>query len=224
MDIVEIELLTDTIEETSNFYSGLLGFEEVYADKETISFNAGQSVLTFKQSNNIKPKYHFAFNIPCNKIDEAIKWTSPKAKLLLTQKGEIISDFTHINAKSIYFYDNNKNILEFIVRFDLNNPSQEPFNIKSIEAISEIGIVTDNPVAFADKVVNENKLYFFRDSGPRSDEFVGVGNDNGIFIIVKANRKWHPTYKDPAERHYSKIKFRVNGLAAEMTVNDNSTE
>ena len=58
MDILEIELLTDNIEETSNFYAVLLGFEKLHADSKTISFKTGHSVLTFKASDNLKPKLY----------------------------------------------------------------------------------------------------------------------------------------------------------------------
>jgi len=218
MDILEIELLTDNIEETSNFYSELLGFEKLHADKKTISFKTGQSVLTFKQSNNLKPKYHFAFNIPNNKLDEAILWTSPKAKLLPTENGEVIADFTNINAKSIYFYDNNGNILEFIARFNLSNSSEEPFTISSIQSISEIGIVSDAPIKLSEKLKQENDLSFCTNCF-RSEKFIALGNDNGLFIIVLTNRHWYPT-EMPAEKHFTKIKFRSNNQTAEITVNE----
>jgi catechol-2,3-dioxygenase len=220
MDILEIELLTDNIEETSNFYSGLLGFEKVYADTKTISFKTGQSVLTFKESDNLKPKYHFAFNIPCNKLDEAITWTSSRTKLIITTTNKIIIDFNDWNAKSIYFYDNNGNILEFIARYDLNNLSEKPFNISSIESISEIGIVADKPLELSDELITKNKLSYFS-KGSKSDAFVALGDDLGLFVIVKTNRNWFPT-NEPAEKYLTKIKVKINNLTTELTLNDNN--
>ena len=220
MDILEIELLTDNIEETSNFYSGLLGFEKLSADTKTISFKTGQSVLTFKASDNLNPKYHFAFNIPCNKLDEAITWTSSMTKLIDITNDKKIADFDDWNAKSIYFYDNNGNILEFIVRFDLNNISEKPFNVSSIISISEIGIVADKPLAFADELITENKLPHFS-KGSKSDTFVALGDDLGLFVIVKTNRNWFPT-NEPAEKYFTKIKVKINNLTTEFTLNDNN--
>ena len=63
MDILEIEILSDNIDETIKFYSELLGFKILHVDGNTISFAVGKSVLTFIKSDNLNPKYHFAFNI-----------------------------------------------------------------------------------------------------------------------------------------------------------------
>jgi catechol 2,3-dioxygenase-like lactoylglutathione lyase family enzyme len=218
MDILEIELLTDNIEETSRFYSGLLGFEKFRVDAKTISFRAGQSLLTFNQSDNINPKYHFAFNIPCNKLDEAITWISSMTKLIHTTNEQLIADFTDWNAKSIYFNDNNGNILEFIARFDLNNLSEKPFDISSIESISEIGIVADKPLVIAEKFITENNLSYFS-KGAKSDTFIALGGDLGLFVIVKTNRNWFPT-NEPAVKYFTKIKVRINNLITDFIMND----
>ena len=66
MNILEVEILTDNLVETEKFYSELLGFYKTKKDKDSISFVAGQSMLTFIQSNELNPTYHFAFNIPNN--------------------------------------------------------------------------------------------------------------------------------------------------------------
>jgi len=222
MDILEIELLTDNIEETRKFYAEILGFEIVFNSVGTISFRTGESILTFNQSYNTGPKYHFAFNIPCNKIDEALIWTSKKTDVIKIGDLKAIADFDSWNAKAFYFYDNNENILEFISRVELNNISHKPFTISSVLAISEIGIVTDDPLAFADKLSVENKLSYFS-KGKKSEDFVTIGNDNGLFIIVRTNRKWYPT-NIKAKTYFSKIKFWANYTITEITINDKATE
>ena len=162
MDILEIEILTDNLDETEKFYSKLLGLQTKNKDQNSISFLAGQSTLTFIKSHKLNPKYHFAFNIPRNKLDEAIKWISAKLGLIKNADNGIVTNFESWNAKAIYFFDNNGNILEFIARFDLNNDSDKPFCISSIQSISEIGIVADAPIKLADKLVEKNNLYFLR--------------------------------------------------------------
>lgn len=183
----------------------------------SISFIAGQSTLTFIKSNRLNPKYHFAFNIPHNKLDEAIIWASSKFTLIENAGNGIVANFESWNAKAIYFYDNNKNILEFIARFDLNNTSDKPFSISSIQSISEIGIVTDKPMKLAEKLIEENNLYFFA-KGSNSEKFVTIGNDNGLFIIVENNRRWYPT-EQQAEKHFTKIKIATGSLIRTITIN-----
>ena len=218
MDILEIEILTDNLDETEKFYSKLLGLQTKNKDQNSISFLAGQSTLTFIKSHKLNPKYHFAFNIPRNKLDEAIKWISAKLDLIKNADNGIVTNFESRNAKAIYFFDNNGNILEFIARFDLDNDSDKPFCISSIQSISEIGIVADAPIKLADKLVEENNLYFFA-KGSKSEKFVALGNDNGLFIIVETNRKWYPT-EQQAEKHYTKIKITTDGLTRVITMNE----
>jgi catechol 2,3-dioxygenase-like lactoylglutathione lyase family enzyme len=218
MDILEIEIQTDDLLETESFYSNILELKLASKGQNSISFLAGQSILTFIKSNKLKPNYHFAFNIPNNKLDEAIIWATSKLNLIENADNGIVANFESWNAKSIYFYDNNKNILEFIARFDLNNATKKPFDTSSIQSISEIGIVDDSPIKLADELVEENNLYFFV-KGAQSEKFATLGNDNGLFIIVEANRNWYPT-EQQAKKHYTKIKIKTGGLIREITINE----
>ena len=220
MDILEIEILSDNIDETIKFYSDLLGFKILHVDGNTISFAVGKSVLTFIKSDNLNPKYHFAFNIPCNKIDDAILWTYSKTPLIKITNDKIIADFDNWNANAIYFYDNNGNILEFIARHDLNNASENTFDISSIESISEIGIVAENALELADKLINENKLSLFA-KGSKSEAFSALGDDNGLLVIVKSHRNWYPTNLQ-AKKFLTKIKLKINNTTVDLTINENN--
>ena len=217
MDILEIEIHTDDLKETETFYSDILGLPLTSKKQNSISFLAGQSTLTFTKSDKLNPKYHFAFNIPHNKLDEAIIWATSKLNLIENTDNGIVANFESWNAKAIYFHDNNKNILEFIARFDLHNSTDKPFDISSIQSISEIGIVADSPIKLAEKLAEDNKLYFFA-KGTKSEKFATLGNDNGLFIIVETNRKWYPT-EQQAEKHYTRIKISRDGLTREIKIN-----
>lgn len=217
MDILEIELLTDNLEETRKFYSEILGFEIAFSNERTISFITGESILTFNQSKKVGPKYHFAFNIPSYKITEAFVWISKKTEIIKTSVDMAIVNFDSWNAKAIYFYDNNENIVEFISRDKFNHLSDKPFNISSVISISEIGIVTDEPLLLAEKLNTENKLSFYS-KGKKSEDFVALGNDNGLFIIVRTNRIWYPTERK-AQKYFTKIKFWANYTITEIIVN-----
>lgn len=220
MNILEIELQTDDLVETETFYSNILGLQLVHKEPCSVSFLAGQSTLTFIKSKTLQPKYHFAFNIPHNKLDDAIIWATSRFTLLENADHRIVANFESWNAKAIYFYDNNNNILEFIARFDLPNSTNKPFDASSILSISEIGIVTDTPTKLAEKLIAENNLCFF-EKGSKSENFVALGNDNGLFIVVETNRKWFPT-KQRAEKHYTKIKIATEGLTREIILNANN--
>ena len=161
MDILEIELYTDNLIETESFYFNILGLNIACKTENSISFLAGKSTLTFIKSDNLNPKYHFAFNIPNNKLDEAINWSKGKLNLIENDETGIVSNFESWKASSIYFYDNNENILEFIARFDLDNTTYKTFDSSSILSISEIGIVVESPMLLANQLIESNHLDFF---------------------------------------------------------------
>jgi len=217
MKILEIEIQTDNIKETETFYSEILGLQLVNKNQNSISFKAGQSKLTFIKSDNINPKYHFAFNIPNNKLEEAILWAKSRLRLIENDENGIIANFESWNANAIYFYDNNNNIVEFIARFDLENSTEKPFDISVIESISEIGIVTDKPLDLAETLIESYNLVYFNKS-TKSEKFAALGNDNGLFIIVETNRKWYPT-EHKAERHFCRVNIEIDGNIKEFLLN-----
>lgn len=216
MDILEITLQTDNLTETEHFYSDILGLETIRKERYFVSYAAGQSTLTFIQSDKLNPNYHFAFNIPKNKLEESISWITEKVDLIKNPENGIVSNFEGWNAKAIYFYDNNGNILEFIARFDLDNNSEEPFSSSSILSISEIGMVTDSPMKLSDYIMEEYKLGIY-EKGFRTEKFVTLGNSDGLFIIAATNRIWYPTAQ-PARKSFSKVRISNGDKILDMAV------
>ncbi|MNL17020.1 hypothetical protein D3C87_1380890 [compost metagenome] len=87
----------------------------------SLIIQVGSSVLKFIENPEFDSVYHFAFNIPENKLEEAIKWCADKIDLIMIENKRVIANFETWNANAIYFYDNNGNLLEFIARHDLDN-------------------------------------------------------------------------------------------------------
>ena len=218
MNILEIEIQTDQLLETEKFYIELLGFQLVSKNDDSITFKTGHSKLTFIKSENVNPKYHFAFNIPNNKLEEAILWAKSRLSLIENDENGIIANFESWNANAIYFYDNNNNIVEFIARHDLNNATEKPFDTSIIESISEIGIVTEKPIELAENLIESSGLYYF-DKSTKNEQFAALGNDNGLFIIVETNRKWYPT-EHKAERHFCRVNIEIDGNIKEFLLNE----
>lgn len=217
MQILEVSIQTDDLQKTEKFYSGVLGLQTKSKDQHSISFLAGRSTLSFINSHIKDPKYHLAFNIPSNKLDEAIGWISNKTDLINIAENEVIAHFENWNAKSIYFFDNKGNVLEFIVRFDLDNSSENPFDSDSILSINEIGVVTNEPLAFAETIIQDHGLeYFWR--GPKREDFVAVGDDDGLIVIATPGRNWYPT-ESPSEVHYLRIWLETDGATKHIIVN-----
>lgn len=216
MNIFELELLTDTIDETELFYKDVIGLEIISKSNSSISFTAGATKLTFRSSENLKPVYHFAFDIPNNKLAEAFAWIEKKTKILPVIPPDKIADFYNWNAKSFYFYDNNGNILEFIARFSLDNASEKPFDGLSILSVSEIGFVSKNVSQFSDEICKKYDLSIFPKQ-PKLNKFIVLGTDTGLFILVEENRDWYPTDKK-AKSFWTKVLFLNDGKTREIEV------
>ncbi|MNF37657.1 Glyoxalase-like domain protein [compost metagenome] len=216
MKLLELELLSDDILKTEVFYNQVLGLETLYKDSSSVSFNAGATKLTFRSSNNVKPVYHFAFDVPNNKLLEAFEWIEKKTEIMYVIPPDKIADFYNWNAKSFYFYDNNGNILEYIARNDLDNATQNPFDGKSILSVSEIGLVSKNVTVQCDELFEKYGLSPYSKQ-PKLDKFIVLGTVTGLFILVEENRDWYPT-KVKAKSFWTKVVFNNNGETSVLEV------
>jgi extradiol dioxygenase family protein len=209
MKILELELLSDDILQTEVFYNEVLGLETLCKGRSSVSFDVGATKLTFRSSTNMKPVYHFAFDVPNNKLLEAFEWIEKKTEIMYVIPPDKIADFCNWNAKSFYFYDNNGNILEFIARNDLDNATQKVFDGSLILSVSEIGLVSKNVVVQCDELFDKYGLTAYSKQ-PKLNKFIVLGTVTGLFILVEENRDWYPTDKK-SKSFWTKIVFNNNG-------------
>ena len=218
MEIQELILLTNNLLVTKQFYEQTIGFEKIEETDTNISFAVGNSKLIFELTKkNESPKYHFAFNIPTNKIDDAINWTLKRTNLIPKEDNSFVTKFENWNAKAIYFFDNNQNILEFICRKDLNNATDKPFSVESILNINEIGLVIDHPLQIGDEIIEKIKIDYYS-KGPKREDFVAIGDEEGLFVISNPNRNWYPT-QNKAEKWKVRAKVKIEEYDYEIEYN-----
>jgi len=192
MNIIELELLSDDLGETEKFYKKVLGLEPyLKEDKSILFFHIGSTKLIFRKSDNLKPVYHFAIDVPTNRFFDAHNAIKKHTEILPVE-GDDIANFTNWDAKSFYFKDNNGNILEFITRYPNKEYYEDAYSSKCFVSISEIGLVTSNVKELADTLKDEYGIPIFSRQ-PRGDEFTVSGDDCGLFIIAAKNRDWFPT-------------------------------
>lgn len=194
MHIQQLILETGQLEQLTVFYSTVLQLP-VQESKQQIAITTGSSTLVFKQTNEREPVYHFALNIPANKIEEAKEWLNGKVDLVwIDDYNSDIADFVSWHAKSVYFYDPAGNIVELIARFDLDNKTEAPFSAKQLLSISEAGIVTQpgSLQTTSDLLLEQYGLPYFSKQPPLP-QFKAIGDDEGLFILVPEERNWFPT-------------------------------
>jgi catechol 2,3-dioxygenase-like lactoylglutathione lyase family enzyme len=192
----EILLQTKNIDALYDFYKDKLRLTVVKSGQKTISINAGKTTLIFKQTDNEeKPFVHFAFNIPSNKIEDALRWLKNKVELFwIDDYNSHVAEFTNWNARSVYFLDPAGNIVELIARVDLHDEVDEPFSSQHIRNVSEIGIVF-NAEQFdvsVNAILQQYQLKYFAKQPPLK-HFRAIGDDEGLFIIAPEHRNWYPT-------------------------------
>jgi catechol-2,3-dioxygenase len=195
------------------FYKNVLGLDFTN-ESNRVTIHIGKSRLIFKQAvQSQNPFYHFAINIPSNKIFEARAWISEKVKLIwLDEYHNDIADFVNWNAASVYFYDVAGNIVELIARSDLNNVSDQPFSARQLLSLNEIGIVfpKDTMAIHTSALISRNRLNYFSKQPPL-ENFKAVGDDEGLFIIVPQHRNWYPTDDRPSGLFPLTVEFENDG-------------
>jgi catechol-2,3-dioxygenase len=203
MHILELEILTNNLNKTEQFYGDVLGLPVIAKSDLAISFLAGNTRLIFKYTGRENPIYHVAFNIPNNKLDESLDWMKSKVDILDAEPGSKIANFVNWNAKSFYFYDYNGNILEFIARYSLDNKTGSSFTGSSIICVSEIGLAADDVSIQCNSIIETYNIPVFL-MQPVLPNFAAMGDDHGLLILSKVNRNWHLT-ENPAQKYYTKI-------------------
>lgn len=192
MNILEVQQYTSNLSSLRKFYSNVLGLEILIDLAYTFTVRAGSSKLTFIEDDSINdPYYHFAFNIPENKIYEAIEWLEAKVELIGYSDSTLIS-FPNWNAHSVYFYDPAGNIVEFIARHNLPNKTEGEFSSASFLSISEVGMPIQSVKSFhntLNQLLDENLWW------GNLETFAAIGDENGLFIVVTTGRNWFPTDK-----------------------------
>lgn len=199
MKIKNLRLQTKEVQKLAGFYQDILELP-VRSSTDGFAATVGSTVVRFEPSAGQEPFYHFAINIPCNKMEEARDWLSKKVELLwIEDYKNVVADFVNWNARSVYFFDAAGNIVELIARFGLENEAEEKFSARQFLSVSEIGLVfpqqeIENKTS---ELLQQYSLSFF-DKQPPFPNFKAVGDDEGLFIIVTDHRHWYPTSKPSA--------------------------
>jgi hypothetical protein len=160
-------------------------------DRTRIFFNIGFTKLIFRKSEDVKPVYHFAIDVPINRFFDSHDFIKQHTDILPVN-GDDISNFINWDARSFYFKDNNGNILECITRYPNREYYRDAYSFKCFVGISEIGLVTNNVPELADTLITEYGLPIFHRQ-PKTDKFTVLGDDSGLFIITARDREWYPT-------------------------------
>jgi catechol-2,3-dioxygenase len=193
--IVRLELMCSAaMPEMKRFYHDLLGLPVVDDEPDRLTIDAGQTRISFMRSTDSGPApfYHFAFNIPENKILSAHRWQKERTDLLPIPERlrdpkypDDVVDYRHWNAHSVFFFDPAGNVVEYIARHDLENTADGDFNSEDIHYASEIAFVVDDVEATADKLKVIAGVDQYRRA---SEQFAALGDEHGLLLVMHRDR------------------------------------
>ncbi len=219
MKITKLSIYTSNLKDQFKFYRDVLGFKVKNHSEDNFELEMGYSVVRFEYRENATP-YHIAYHIPDNQEEEALKWVENERKVLRYNMEKII-DFSNWQAKSVYFYDEDKNIIEFISRRKFSKPGSALFSAESIIGIAEIGLATDDIPDKFKKMNIECRLNKFDGD---FDRFCAIGEPSGLIITINKNEKdWFPT-GDKAYASDFEIEFEHDSKNYQMKFSDNQLE
>ena len=171
------------------------------ANELTIGGGATPITFVLAEPDQGNPFYHFAFNIPENKLLDARAWQLNRTELLPIfprlrdpSYPDDVVHFSHWNAHSIFFLDPAGNVLEYIARHDLRNGQDGPFGKDDILYASEIAFVVDDVSALSLALQETFELNQYREGG---ETFRALGDELGLILVFGRGRNMSFGYDEP---------------------------
>lgn len=211
MKIHELTLPTTDIDRQEQVYAERLGFPCHRSTEDLLQVDCGATQLRFVSASQ-QYYYHYCFLVPPGCLGAAADFLDGRGFEPLPFRGKRLVDFS--NGTSIYFYDGDRNIAEFIQRPSLGHASQSSFSPADVIRLNEIGIPAQNPRNLAAQLISTYKIDLI-DDAPYRDDFIWCGDFEGVFLISKIGRKWMPCDK-PAERNPLHVRFETRAGLFEL--------
>jgi hypothetical protein len=206
-----LRLLTAVpLDRMQEFYCQTIELELVSPTEAGLTVRAGGTSITFVPtapehltspggrineggvgSGSGEPFYHFAFNIPENRILAARRWQLERTALVPTPENlrdpaypDDVRHFANWNAHSVFFFDPAYNVVEYIARHDLDNAAEdsESFGPEDLLYCSEIGflVAPDDREEIAGRVARQIGLNEY----PRGNSPWAMGDERGLLLVL----------------------------------------
>jgi catechol 2,3-dioxygenase-like lactoylglutathione lyase family enzyme len=188
-----------SLERMKAFYRDVLELEVLREAPGELTVAAGATPITFVHASpeHGAPFYHFAFNIPEQKILAARSWQRERSPIFSTPENlrdpdypDDVRHFRGWNAHSVFFFDPAENVLEYIARHDLpatrgQGTAGHGFGPRDILYASEIAFVVDDVAAAAAGLAKNLDQQQYRGG---SDQFRAMGDERGLLLVFATGR------------------------------------
>lgn len=138
---------------------------------------------------------HLAFNVPDNRFADAMSWLRARTPLQCNPEGlDYFALESSWQSQSVYFTGPDGLILELIGRRRLPASDRSGvFHGSELTCLSEVGLPSHDVDAVREQ---SNQRFGLRPISPPSPQFAPMGDDEGLLIVVAADRRWFPEQKD----------------------------
>ena len=219
---LELQMAAAVMPAMKAFYGKTLDLRLVNERTDRFTVEAGETKITFvstsDSSDGRAPFYHFAFNIPENKILKALEWQKARTPMLsiperLRTPGypSEVADSRQWNAHSVFFLDPGGNVVEYIARHDLKNSDASPFSWADILYASEIGLVVDDVASAANAVKATAALDHYKAANA---DVTAIGDEWGMLLLMKRGRPFDFTDDDRNGARVYATSVNVRGAKA----------
>lgn len=152
----------------------------------------GWSTILFEDAGNTPVGgVHLAFNVPDNRFAAAEAWLRERSPLQQDPDGkEYFALESNWQSQSVYFTGPDELILELISRKRLPVSDEEgPFHGSEMTCLSEVGLPCSDVPSRQSAIETQ---FGVAPLSPASPQFAPMGDDEGLLILVDAERKWFP--------------------------------
>ena len=204
MDIVRLELNTNNITLTRNFWGEKIGLEEIIQESSAnkVTYKIGNSLLTFRFFNQQLPFVnHFAISIPPNQIENALTWLKSKEITIIKNERTVADIYANpvFNSKSVFFDDAVGNIVELIAFQNLGAEYDGKAIAQTIDAeFTKDQLINITQVSLAGLNIGScysilNNVFGYDSLSRSTASYKPTGGPEGLVIVRLRTRPWLPT-------------------------------
>lgn len=202
MEIQKVSYRTAAFESVREFYVERFGLPVVEETADRFVVEVGESAVEFVRTDeaDADPFYHFTWDVPENRFEEAKTWLAERTDLLESPEGDDEVYFEALDFHSAYFFDPAGNLGEFAARHSLDTASDEPFDATELVRVSEVGMPVEDVVEDVETLESDTVVDRHPQLGEINPDVSPVGNDEGMFPVIRTGKEWFMT-DEPAEVH-----------------------
>ena len=191
----------DRVAALHRFYADELGLA-CAAGAAGLDMRVGETAVEFEGAAG-QPFYHFAFLVPGDRFEPALRWAGERVSLLTQPDSDsVVFDFEAWDAQACYFHDPAGSIVELIAHRGIgNNGRGAAFDPGELLGLSELGLVGDM-ATMANALCDKLGLEVW--DGTVTGSLAFVGEQARTLILARAGRGWLPTGR-PSEPHPAQI-------------------